>query len=156
EFPDLEVAFENDRAPVITDAGPEHAAIFELRHLPGLAGDLFRPNILCAAAIRNVEDGAVVLAPHGPHFFGAAFAELFITRLSAKTHQPDFAFIDVTMTFAPPLRAAKSMPGESHRAAVALWRTEVFGGVLVGDDLHRRAAIDTSATNIGPAVVATV
>src|SRR5256885_3213346 len=91
EFPNLKVAFEDDRLTVIADARPEHPAIFELCHLTALPVELLRPNILRAAAIRDVVDRPIILAPHWPHLFRAAFAHLFVARLRAKAHQPNFA-----------------------------------------------------------------
>src|SRR5687767_5842772 len=121
KFPDLEVALENDRAAVVTDAGPKDAAVFELSDLTSAATNFPGPDVLRAAAVGHVENRAVIFAPHGPDFLGAALAKLFISRLRAESHQPDFAFIDVAVSFAPPLRTAKAMTHKSQAGAVALW-----------------------------------
>ena len=71
-------------------------------------------------------------------------------------HQPDFAFINVTMTFAPPLRTAESMPHESYRIAVMRRRGEIFVGKKIGADLHRRAPIAADAIDIGRADITTI
>src|SRR5688572_8363831 len=113
KFPDLEVALENDRAAVVTDARPKDTAVFELSDLTGAAAHFLRPNILRAAAIGHVENRTVIFAPHGPDFLGAALAKLFISWLRAESHQPDFAFIDVAVSFPPPLRPAKAMTYKS-------------------------------------------
>src|SRR5688572_3243453 len=155
KFPDLEVALENDRAAVVTDAGPKDAAVFELSDLTCPAADFPRPDILRAAAIGHVENRAVIFAPHGPDFLGAALTELFITCLRAESHQPDFAFINVAVSFAPPLRAAKAVTHKGEAAAIALWGAEIFVRVSVGADLHRRAAFAADAIHIGAAGIAT-
>src|SRR5215831_13125494 len=103
KFPDLKVAFEHDRPSVVADARPQHAAIQELRHLSALAAQLPGPDILCATAIGNVIYRPIVLAPHRPHFFRAAVADLLVARLRSKLHQPDFTLVDVAMASAPPL-----------------------------------------------------
>src|SRR5262249_17395313 len=154
KFPDLKVALENYGAPVVTNAGPEHTAVFELGYRSGLAADVFGPDVLSAAAIGNVINRAVVLAPHRPDLFGTAFAELLKAGLRAEAHQPDLPLIDVTMTFAPPLPTAKSMAGKSHAAAIAFRRAEIFKGVLIGRNLHRRAAVAADPEDVRAAVVA--
>src|ERR1043166_3659848 len=62
----------------------------------------------------------------------------------------------MAVTFAPPLPAAKTMAGESDPTAVALRSTEIFERVLVGRDLHRRAAVRADAKDVCSSVVATV
>src|SRR6185295_17893354 len=109
ELPNLKVAFEDNRLAVITDAGPKHPAVFELRYLTALPAQILRPDILCAAAIRDVIDRPIVFAPHRPHLFRAAFAHLFVARFRAEAQQPNFAFVDMAVTFAPPLIAAKAV-----------------------------------------------
>ena len=71
-------------------------------------------------------------------------------------HQPDFAFINVTMTFAPPLRTAESVPHESHRVTVMRRRGEIFVGKKIGADLHRRASIAADAIDISRADITTI
>src|SRR5262249_18347928 len=103
ETPDLKVPFENDRPAIVTNARPQHAAIFELRDLARFTVEVFRPNILCAAAVRHVVNRAIIFTPHRPTLFGAALADLFIAWRWARAHQPYFTFVDVAVTLAPPL-----------------------------------------------------
>src|SRR5439155_21147843 len=105
-------------------------------------------NILGAAAIGNVEDGAAVFAPHRPHFLSSAFADLFVTRLGAKAHQPNFALVDVAVALAPPLREAEPVPGESDRATIRRGSAEIFTHESVGGHFHRRPAIDSDAEDV--------
>ena len=82
----MKIAFENNRLAVIANARPQHSPIFELGDLPPLAIDIVGPDVLRAAPIGNVIDGAVVFAPHRPRLFGAAFADLFVLRCRTKAH----------------------------------------------------------------------
>src|SRR5262252_1521751 len=78
KFPDLKISLKDDRLSVVTNARPQDAAVFELRHLPRLAVDIPGPDVLGATAIGNVKDGAIIFAPHRPGFFGVTFADLFV------------------------------------------------------------------------------
>src|SRR5262244_2341036 len=61
----------------------------------------------------------------------------------------------MAVTFAPPLRTAKTMASESDAAAVSLRSAEIFERVLIGRDLHRRTTVRANAKDVSSAVVAT-
>src|SRR6185312_5896435 len=109
ELPNLRVAIKDNDATVVRNAGPYRAATGEVGQRPWLATRLGQPNVFGAASIRDVIDTPAVFVPHRPNFFGAAFTYSFVTWCGAEAKEPDFTLIDVTMSFAPPLRLAKTM-----------------------------------------------
>ena len=147
-LPDLEVAFEDDRAPIVGNRWPQHAAILESRDLLRWLAWSHRPEILSAAAIRHEQKRLAIRHPHWPSLLGAPLGHLLILPVWSFVQDPEFRFVEMRMALPPPLTGAVAARGKRQPLSVRRWRREEFAGVTVGADRHRRAPLDTDTVDV--------
>src|SRR5437867_900210 len=101
--PDAETALERYRLAVRGNRRPQHTAVLEggegargvRRSGARTGGDLLRPNVLCAAAIRHEVQRPAVGAPHRPCVLRAAFRDRLVDWTVA--HEPNLALVEMAV-----------------------------------------------------------
>ena len=87
-----------------------------------------------------------------PHIGHASLAPPFVIcckqRAARARDHPDLAFVEVTVPFAPPLRSGIGPRGDRNASPAGGRSGEIFGGVPIRRDCHRRAAVGTDAVDV--------
>ena len=138
EFPELEVALEDEGLAVVRKGGVEDVAVGEFRELAGGAVQGFFPDIFGAGDVGDVEEAAAVGGPLGPEIFGVIFEEGLVLRGGAGCRggrqNGKAGFVDVGVAFAPPLGDGHAAGGEGNGAVGGVRGGLGFVGIAIGGD----------------------